>query len=48
MNGTVLYTAYTVGADVVVFADINGDGTADQAVVLVGGTLADVTAGSFI
>jgi hypothetical protein len=41
MDGTVIYVAIDIGADVVVFADTNADGTADQAVVLTG--VADVT-----
>ena len=48
MNGTVLYAAYDIGADVVVFADLNGDGSADQAVILVGRALTDVSSGSFL
>ncbi|MFN9927664.1 MAG: hypothetical protein ACK53I_12085 [Phenylobacterium sp.] len=48
MDGTVIYAAYAVGADVFVFADTNADGTADQAVFLAGSTLADVSSASFI
>ena len=36
MDGTVLYAVYDIGADVAVFVDTNGDGTADQAIVLTG------------
>ena len=49
MNGTILYAAYDIGADVVVFADTNGDGTSDQAIILTG--VADLTTigfGNFI
>ena len=49
MDGVVLYAAYDIGADVVVFADINGDGTADQVITL--STVADLTTigfGNFI
>jgi hypothetical protein len=37
-----------LSADVFVFADTNADGTADQAVLLAGSTLADVSSASFI
>jgi len=40
--------AAQVGFDVVVFADTDGDRTADVAVVLAGATLADISPGSFI
>jgi hypothetical protein len=42
MNSTVLYVSVDVGADVVVFADTNGDGTADEAVLLTGRALTDI------
>uniref|UniRef100_UPI00398304FD hypothetical protein n=1 Tax=Phenylobacterium sp. TaxID=1871053 RepID=UPI00398304FD len=41
--------AVQVGADVIVFADsANNNGTADDAVALIGRTLADIDSGSFI
>jgi Ca2+-binding RTX toxin-like protein len=43
MNTTVLYAAYQVGANVLVFADIDADGTADQSIILVGQTLANIS-----
>jgi hypothetical protein len=46
MNGTVIYAYYQTGGDHYVFADTNGDGTADQAVILVGG--GTVTSASFL
>jgi hypothetical protein len=36
MNGTVIYAAYDIGANVVVFVDTNGDGSADQSIILTG------------
>ena len=41
MDGTVIYAAYDIGADVAVFVDLNGDGTADMSVLLTG--VADLT-----
>ena len=38
---TVIYAVYDIGADVAVFVDTNGDGTADQAIILTG--VADLT-----
>lgn len=42
------FVAYQIGADVVVFADADGDKALDNAVVLVGRTLADIDVGSII
>ena len=47
LDGTVIYTtAALAGGDTVVFVDSNSDGTADQAVILVGG--GTVNAASFL
>jgi hypothetical protein len=47
--GTYNYVSVAIGADVVVFADSAGDnGTADDALVLVGRTLADISAGNIV
>ena len=49
LNSTVLYAVVDIGADLAVFVDTNGDGTADQAIVLTG--IADATTigfGNFI
>ena len=46
MNGTVIYAYYQTAGDDYVFVDSNADGTADQAVILVGANT--VTAASFI
>ncbi len=42
------YVSVQVGDDVIVFADLDGDGTADSAVVLAGATLDSVGAGDFV
>ena len=42
MDGTVIYVAVAIGSDVVVFYDDGGNGTADESVLLVGKTLADI------
>jgi Ca2+-binding RTX toxin-like protein len=44
----VTFVAYQIGADVVVFADADGDKTMDNAVILVGRTLADIDVSSII
>ena len=41
MDGIVIYAAYDIGTDVAVFVDTNGDGAADQAIILTG--VADLT-----
>lgn len=47
-NAGVSFVAIQIGADVVVFADANGDKTLDNAVLLVGRTLADIDVGNII
>jgi Ca2+-binding RTX toxin-like protein len=44
----VAFVAYQIGADVVVFADADGDKVMDNAVILVGRTLADIDVGAII
>ncbi|WP_091735136.1 calcium-binding protein [Phenylobacterium immobile] len=44
----VAFVAYQVGADVVVFADADGDKAMDNAVILVGRTLADIDVSSIV
>lgn len=44
----VVFVAYQIGAHVVVFADADGDKVMDNAVILVGRTLADIDVGSII
>lgn len=44
----VSFVAYQIGADVVVFADADGDKAVDNAVLLVGRTLADIDVDSII
>jgi hypothetical protein len=48
MNGTIIYYVTDFGGDAYVFADINGDGTADSAVILIGQDITDVGFGNFI
>ena len=43
-----IYAAISYTGFVAVFADTNGDGTADQSVILSGGALADVSSANFI
>jgi Ca2+-binding RTX toxin-like protein len=43
LNGTRLYAAISYGADVGLFVDLNGDGTSDQVIILVGGALANIS-----
>ena len=46
--GTNLYVVVQVGSDTVVFVDTDGDHDIDDAVVLVGRTLADIAAANII
>ena len=47
--GTINFVAVQVGADVVLFVDTaNNNGTADDAVVLVGRTLADISSANIV
>ena len=50
LDGIKLYAAvsYNGLGTVAVFVDLNGDGTADQAIILVGGSLANISETNFI
>ncbi len=48
LDSTVLYAAISYAGGVAVFADLDGDGTADQAIVLVGGALTNIGFANFI
>jgi Ca2+-binding RTX toxin-like protein len=48
LDGTVVYAAISYTGGVAVFYDINGDGTADQAVVLTGRALTDISSANFV
>jgi hypothetical protein len=47
-NNAIDYVVVQVGGDVVVFADTGALNTADDAVVLVGRTLADISADNIV
>jgi Ca2+-binding RTX toxin-like protein len=47
LDGVTDVVAVQIGSDVVVFADVDGDGSADNAVALVGRTLNDISSQNF-
>ena len=46
LDTTVLYVSVKVGSDVVLFVDADSDGTADDAILLVGKSLTDIDFGN--